>query len=80
VDMNDDVLIADTELFLIRKYSPASDSLFTLAGNGVSGTGTLGGDPLQAQFKRPHGIFQDKKTGAIYVSDSENDRVLKIAN
>ena len=51
--------------------------LSTLVGNGVSGTGTLGGAPDKAQLKRPHGVFADK-AGVIYISDSENNRVLKI--
>ena len=38
----------------------------------------LGGLPQNAQVRRPHGIFPDPKTGASFVSDSENDRVVKI--
>jgi glucose/arabinose dehydrogenase len=30
-----------------------------------------------AELQRPHGIFADQR-GIIYVSDSENNRVLKI--
>jgi hypothetical protein len=78
VDADDDVLIADTELFLLRKYQVKSDALVTLVGNGVSGKGMLDGDPSKAQLKRPHGVFFDKKTGVTYLSDSENDRVLKL--
>ena len=78
IDADDNVLIADTELFYLRKYVVQGDMLVTLVGNGRSGTGVLGGDPLKAQLKRPHGVFFDKKTGATYLSDSENDRVLKI--
>jgi DNA-binding beta-propeller fold protein YncE len=78
VDADDNVLIADTELFYLRKYVVASDELVTLVGNGVSGKGTLGGDPREAQLKRPHGVFYDEKTGITYLSDSENDRVLKL--
>ena len=78
IDADDNVLIADTELFYLRKYVVQGDMLVTLVGNGRSGTGMLGGDPLKAQLKRPHGVFFDKKTGATYLSDSENDRVLKI--
>jgi DNA-binding beta-propeller fold protein YncE len=78
LDRDDNVLIADTELFYLRRYDVKADTLETLVGNGMSGTGTLGGDPKNAQLKRPHGVFEDKKTGEIYISDSENDRVLKI--
>jgi hypothetical protein len=56
----------------------ATQTLMTIAGTGVSGTGMLDGPPERAQFKRPHGIFVDKPLGVIYISDSENNRVLKI--
>ena len=45
--------------------------------NGVSGTGTLGGAPANAQLKRPHGVFADR-AGVIYISDSENNRVRQV--
>ncbi len=77
IDLEDNVIIADTELFLLRKYDVANDTLTTLVGNGVAGTGMLGGDPTLAELRRPHGTFVDL-TGVIYISDSENDRVLKI--
>jgi hypothetical protein len=37
----------------------------------------LGGAPELAQLSRPHGVFVDN-TGVIYISHSENERVLKI--
>ncbi|HEX5098720.1 MAG TPA: hypothetical protein VFV94_04440 [Polyangiaceae bacterium] len=78
IDGDDNVLIADTELFYLRKYAVADDKLVTLVGDGKNGMGTLGGDPLKAELKRPHGVFFDKKTGVTYIADSENNRVLKI--
>lgn len=77
IDLEDNVMIADTELFLLRRYEVATDTLTTVVGNGMAGTGMLGGDPELAQLRRPHGVFVDL-TGVIYISDSENDRVLKI--
>jgi len=77
IDLDDNVLLADTELLFIRKYIVATDALVTLVGNGMSGTGTLDGAPDAAQLRRPHGVFVDR-TGVIYISDFENDRVLKI--
>jgi DNA-binding beta-propeller fold protein YncE len=79
IDLEDNVIIADTELLFIRKYQVSTDSLVTLVGNGMSGTGTLDGDPEAAELRRPHGVFVDR-SGVIYISDSENDRVLKILN
>jgi len=78
IDADDNVLIADTELAYLRRYDRTNDDLVTLVGNGMTGKGTLGGDPLEAQLKRPHGVFFDEKTGVTYIADSENDRVLKI--
>jgi hypothetical protein len=78
IDSNDKVLVADTELQLLRRYDAQDDTLETLVGNGMAGLGTLDGDPKNAQLKRPHGVFEDPKTGVIYISDSENNRVLKI--
>jgi hypothetical protein len=80
IDVDDSVLVADTELQYLRRYEPATDSLANLVGNGLVGTGTLGGDPASAQLDRPHGVFADRKTGDIYIADSENDRVLKITH
>jgi DNA-binding beta-propeller fold protein YncE len=79
VDPEDNVLIADTEKALIRKYVVATKTLVTIAGTGAVGTGTLDGPPEKAQVARPHGIFADK-LGVIYISDSENNRVLKIVH
>jgi DNA-binding beta-propeller fold protein YncE len=79
IDPEDNVLIADTEKGFIRKYLVASKMLVTIAGTGAVGTGMLGGPPEKAQVARPHGIFADS-SGVIYISDSENNRVLKITH
>jgi DNA-binding beta-propeller fold protein YncE len=77
-DGDGNVLLADTELQLIRRYVVATQTLMTIAGTGVLGTGMLDGAPERAQFRRPHGIFVDPLVGSIYIADSENNRVLKI--
>ena len=38
----------------------------------------LGGPPEECQLNRPHGAVQHPATGDIYVSDSENHRVIRI--
>jgi DNA-binding beta-propeller fold protein YncE len=79
IDPDDNVVIADTEGQLVRRYVVSTKSLETLAGNGMAGTGTLGGPPLMAQVTRPHGIFVDA-TGRIVIADSFNNRVLAIVH
>jgi len=77
VDGADNVIIADTEIDVIKKWTPGAASAVKIAGTGAMGTGTLGGAPEQAAFNRPHGVFVDPQ-GRIYISDSDNDRVLRI--
>jgi streptogramin lyase len=77
IDLDDDVIIADTESNTIRKYVVATKSVVKIAGAGGAGKGTLDGSPDLAQLSRPHGVFVDGK-GRIWISDSFNDRVLRI--
>ena len=48
----------------------------------VAGTGTKGAaldaDPLKTELDRPHGVYVHTD-GTIYIADSGNGRVLKIA-
>jgi len=78
VDGRDDVLIADTENHVIRRYSPRDGTIRRVAGTGEKGTAGLGGPAEACQLDRPHGVVVDPATGAIYVSDSENHRVIRI--
>ena len=77
VDSNGDVIIADTENHLIRKYVTKDGTMVRVAGSGRPGKGGIGGPPERVELNKPHGVFLDAK-GALYVSDSENGRVLKI--
>ncbi|HZP83714.1 MAG TPA: right-handed parallel beta-helix repeat-containing protein [Chthonomonadaceae bacterium] len=78
VDKEGNVLIADTENHLIRKYLPKEGRIVRVAGTGRAGTAGIGGDPLQAELHQPHGVAFHP-SGALYISDSTNNRVLKIA-
>jgi hypothetical protein len=49
-----------------------------VAGTGEKGAAGLGGPPESCPLNRPHGALQHPVTGDIYVSDSENHRVLRI--
>jgi DNA-binding beta-propeller fold protein YncE len=77
VDAAGDVLIADTENHLIRKYLPREGKVVRVAGTGKKGTAGVGGPPEQAELSQPHGVYVHA-TGEIYLADSSNNRVLKI--
>jgi DNA-binding beta-propeller fold protein YncE len=78
VEDGDTVLIADTENHVVRRYSPADGTIRRVAGTGEKGAGELGGSPDACPLNRPHGALQHPMTRAIYVSDSENHRVIRI--
>lgn len=78
VDGADDVLITDTENHVIRRYSPKDGTIRRVAGTGNRGAAGLGGPPESCELDRPHGAQVHPVTGAIYVSDSENHRVIRI--
>lgn len=79
VDRDDSVLIADTDNHIILRYLPRERKIRWVAGTGSKGSAGAGGDPLKCQLSQPHGVSVHPKTGEIYVSDSHNNRVLKIA-
>jgi DNA-binding beta-propeller fold protein YncE len=78
VDKDGNVLIADTENHLIRKYLPKDGTIVRVAGNGKKGSAGLDGPPEQAELNQPHGVTVDS-AGTIFIADSSNNRVLKIA-
>jgi sugar lactone lactonase YvrE len=79
IDRDGSVLIADTENHRIVRYVPGEEVLVPVAGTGKKGTAGIGGDPLKAELSQPHGVIVHPKTGEIYIADSSNGRVLKIA-
>jgi sugar lactone lactonase YvrE len=78
VDVDDSVLIVDTENHAVRRYTPRDGRITPLAGTGTAGAAGIGGPALQCQLNRPHGVQVHPETKAIYVSDSENHRVIRI--
>lgn len=76
-DKEDNVLIADTETHTIRLYTPKDGKIHRIAGTGKKGNGAAGGAPDQVALNRPHGITLDP-SGALVISDSDNNRVLRI--
>ncbi|HXU80770.1 MAG TPA: hypothetical protein VN914_05195 [Polyangia bacterium] len=77
VDAEDNVLIVDTENHVIRKYLPREGLMVRVAGSGTRGAGGVGGPAEAVEMDRPHGAYVDG-AGAIYISDSNNHRVLKL--
>ena len=69
VDKDDNIYIADDFNHAIRKFDPKTNTLTTVLGKGF-------GDS-KISLKRPHGVTIHKD-GSLYVSDSWNDRVLKV--
>lgn len=78
VDRDDSVIIADAENHLIRRYIPRTEKIERVAGTGKQGGGGIGGPPDKAELARPHGVTIGPD-GLLYITDSYNDRILKIA-
>lgn len=77
VDRQDNVIIADAENHLIRRYEPATGRIVRVAGTGRKGTAGLGGAPEACELNRPHGVTVHRD-GTLYITDSYNNRILKI--
>lgn len=77
IDLDGNVVIADAENNLIRKYLPAQGKIVRVAGIGTRGTAGTGGPPEKAELARPHGVYVDR-TGTLYITDSYNNRIVKI--
>lgn len=77
IDRDGSVLIADTENHLIRRYLPKEGKIVRVAGSGKRGTAGVGGPPEQVELNQPHGVCVHP-SGTLYITDSSNNRVLKI--
>ncbi len=78
VDKDDTVIIADAESHLIRRYVPATGKIERIAGTGKKGSAGVGGTPEKCELARPHGVTIHPQTGDLFITDSYNNRVLKI--
>ena len=76
VDLDDNVIIADTANHVIRKYLPKENKIVRLAGTGKKGASGAGGDPLEVSFNEPHGVYVSP-TGVLFIVDSLNHRVFR---
>jgi sugar lactone lactonase YvrE len=75
-DRDGNLLIADTSNNRIRKLSADYQTVSTVAGSGIAGF--KDGTANDAQFDGPIGIAVDGQ-GNVYVADTYNDRIRKIA-
>ena len=75
LDRHGNVYVADTGNHAIRKIAP-DGTVSTLAGSGVAGFAD--GQGAQAQFNGPVGVAVDE-AGIVYVADTYNDRIRRIA-
>ncbi len=79
IDPKNRVVIADAENHLVRVYDPSDGTLCRVAGTGVSGREGVGGIAQACQLARPHGVTIHPKSGELYITDSYNNRILKIS-
>ena len=78
IDRDDSVIIADAENHVIRRYVPSTGKIEAVAGIGKNTPDGVGGDPLACGLARPHGVTVHPVTGELYITDSYNNRILKI--
>lgn len=79
LDADENVLIADDLGYAIKKYIVAEKKVIIVVGTGERGAAGVGGPPLAAQLDGPHGVYYHPPTKTIYIGDSRNKRVLKVA-
>ncbi len=77
VDLADNVIIADTANHRILRYAPKEQTITLLAGTGKKGFTPAGDDPLKTNLDEPHGVYVHR-SGALYIVDSLNNRVVRL--
>ena len=76
-DAAGNLYIADTNNYRIRRITPQG-SITTVAGSGLFGFYGDNGPAARAAFALPHGVAVDS-AGNIYISDTLNNRIRKVA-
>jgi sugar lactone lactonase YvrE len=72
-----DVYIADTENHRVRVFRAATGTIDTVAGTGRKGMAGVDGPASQAELSQPHGVTFGPG-GFLYISDSSNNRILRM--
>jgi DNA-binding beta-propeller fold protein YncE len=78
IDRQDNILLAEDSTHCVRKYLVEKRRLVDFAGTGRQGAEGLDGPAVSAEIAAPHGVFYDRATGAVYIGDTLNNRVVKI--
>lgn len=77
IDLDDNVIIADSSNHVVRKYLPREGKIVRVAGTGKKGKSGDGGPALEVPLNEPHGVWVHS-SGTLYVVDSNNDRVFRL--
>jgi uncharacterized protein (TIGR03437 family) len=77
MDSSGNVLVADTYNHRVLLVTPAR-AIRAVAGTGTSGASPDGTAPLVAQLRGPRAVCADH-TGSVYIVDTSNHRVLRLA-
>ncbi|MBU1487043.1 Ig-like domain-containing protein [bacterium] len=78
-DNQGNIYIADTYNSRVRKILFGNNVITTIAGTGTAGFSGDGGLATLAQLNAPLGLFVDANKKNIYIADSSNHRIRKIA-
>ena len=77
-DSAGNLYISDSSNQRVRKVTTANGVISTVAGTGIAGYSGDGGQATSAQLSSPYGLALDA-AGNLYISDTYNDRVRKLA-
>jgi DNA-binding beta-propeller fold protein YncE len=78
VDLIDNVVIADSSNHVVRTYLARDRYIARVAGTGKKGSAGAGGPAREIEMNEPHGVYFHPRSGALYIADSNNHRVLKL--
>ncbi len=79
VDPAGNVYVTDIGNAVVRRIDSATGVITTIAGNGTEGFSGDGGNATEAMLNAPRGITLHPTTGDLYIADTMNNRVRKIA-
>jgi DNA-binding beta-propeller fold protein YncE len=77
IDRDGNVIIADTDNHVIRRFVSKTGTIERVAGTGKKGAAGLGGSPEQVELNYPHGVFVGSD-GTLLIADTYNNRVLRL--
>ena len=75
-----DLYFADGAYNMVRRVDGDTGIIDTIAGNGTFGYSGDGGPATNATFKTPYDVAVDEAAGIVYVADTFNNVVRRIAN